>query len=100
HPRTPLETLGLAPAGSGSAAVVLTAISRVVSAIMAHRLRHPGEPAARRPAPHVTDANRNGWLRAGRCHGREHAAVRRAGLQVAELAFQVRLQPAALLAFG
>src|SRR5262245_35129034 len=90
--------LSPAEAGLRLASVVLTAVRRVVPAIVPHRLGHPGEPGARRPAPHVADANRNGWLRTGRGDGREHTAVSGAGLEVTELAFQVRLEPAAVLA--
>src|SRR5215510_335985 len=90
--------LSPAEAGLRLASVVLTAVRRVVPAIVPHRLGHPGEPGARRPAPHVADANRKGWLRTGRGGGRGHTAVSAARLAVTELAFAARLGSPAVLA--
>src|SRR5690349_13439381 len=82
--------------------VVLTGVRRVEPrTVVRDWLRHASVgPGPRRLAAvadvHPADSGRD-TLRTGGDR-REHAAVRGAGLQVAELALQVRLQPAAVLA--
>src|ERR1700733_722904 len=90
------ERPGMLPTARSSA-VWAEAADVLGDRVLSRRGRWARRTAAQRRLAEAGRELRRGWLRR-RWHSRERPTVRHAGLKVAELALQVRLQPAAVLA--